>query len=871
MESVQSFWLSRLSTLAAAVFAYCGVSLFTRNPRGRANRLALAYNAVFTAWSLGAVFWYSAASALAAKTLYERFCWCWVLFSPLVLHFDLELCGWFAGRSKGASRAALAAIYGPAVPLLFLLPFTIDLPEFRSGYWSLRFRLLPVYFAFVAYYMACSAAAVTLMLRSAFRATERHERARYFIIGWTAFAMTAVGFVSDSVFIVLGIDFPNLAIFCGMALSASMLIATVRFGLLAPLPVAEAPRILDALADFVVYFSEDGRVAWANGSALAAMGRATPAEARGTAPEAFLEEEEASRVRLTAQGGAETFGSRTWFGPGRVPVDLHAYPVENQPRGAILTALNLSAAAAKDRAERYLADTGLILEEFIGHTLDGIVVYDDEGRVALWNEALASATGIDDETALGKHGDEIVRMLGVDDPSAAEWTVSRPDGSRRILRFSRFPIPLRTGMVTAAIVRDVTEERRAEEETIERIRKLDHAQKMDAVGALTSGIAHDFNNNLAGIVGSLSLIRFGIASGTYSDWKELDDELELMEKSAERASSSVKRLLSLTKKRPPENVVFRLDEAVRRIVEFAARSMDPSVSLEVAPGLPEAHVAGDSGQIEQLLLNLIINAEHAMTLMRSQREKRGGRIDVFLKSFTRDAGDPEPEQAEPGREYWTLSIRDEGVGIAPDTATRIFEPFFTTKHAENSSGLGLAMVHSIARQHGGFVGLSSKPGKGSEFFVYLPAADPVSATNARSSPELGSGTVLVADDDRMPRDSAVGMLKALGYEARAVASGEEAVRAFEREPAAFVCVMLDLRMAGMGGDEAAVRMRKRDPAVPIVIATGYASDETVAEAEPSSGFVFLAKPYSLVELGQAIKEARVKASKNRANGPGTAS
>jgi len=393
-------------------------------------------------------------------------------------------------------------------------------------------------------------------------------------------------------------------------------------------------------------------------------------------------------------------------------------------------------------------------------------------------------------------------------------------------------------------------------ENIERIRKLDHAQKMEAVGTLSGGIAHDFNNTLAGIIGAASLIRLGIETGGVKTPGDIMRELEMIERSSQRAASSVKRLLTLTRRRAPESAVFRLDETIRRVMEFAERSVEQSVVIEQLDHLPEASVYGDAGQVEQLLLNLLINAEHSMTIMRLKGQKRGGKVTIRLSAFRPDKAFllANPNIAE--TDYWAVSIRDEGVGIPRHIQNRIFDPFYTTKPMESSSGLGLAMVHAIARQHSGFVDLRSEPGAGAEFVVCLPAATGASAAvRVERRTRRGEGLVLVADDDDIPRETAVAVLEALGYQVAAASAGLEALRLFRERPDDWKAALLDMRMGDADGIAVARQLRDIRPGLPVVLASGMHDYETDDPGGTVSGYTVLLKPYTIDEMARALDAA----------------
>jgi hypothetical protein len=246
-----------------------------------------------------------------------------------------------------------------------------------------------------------------------------------------------------------------------------------------------------------------------------------------------------------------------------------------------------------------------------------------------------------------------------------------------------------------------------------------------------------------------------------------------------------------------------------------------------------------------------------MTIMKKPGEKQGGTTTVRIESFVPDADflaiNPSAEKIR----YWVLCVKDEGVGIPPEIKTKIFDPFFTTKPPEESSGLGLSMVHSIAKQHKGFVEVFSEPGQGTEFRVYFPAVENVRETaDARAkNVQKGSGLVLIAEDEEVLRESSAAMLKALGYEAIIVNDGAEAVKTFAECPNRFTAVVLDYTMPAMNGEEAMERILEIAPDARVVIASGFAMDDTLENLKRKGLKAFLQKPFTVSEIADALAQA----------------
>lgn len=883
-------FLSKLSLVAAFVYIHCAFMVYRLNPKGRANRVAVVFNAVFSSWAVAASFWY-VADKDSAFALYKAFSWAWCFFPPLILHFTMRVVG-RPVLDGGKARAALAALYLPALLLSLALPVgLIDEPVFRGGYWMLAVRKNALYYAFVLHYFALVLVSVILAFAASSRARTKRERLRLKILGWSYLSAGLLGFLTDTVFLSLGIDFPNLAIHWIVILSVGMLVSMDRYGFLTTLPARDALGALSGMAGLSIYVDDAGAVIWANAAAVKAIGAASLEELRGR-PFGSCFRPEASPAAAPdpgpygRDGGADPADSggdeaelRGELGPSAVPVRLRRKALGGGIAGAVYTGVDLRPERAVASAERRLEDAAMLLDEFVGRSLDGIVLTDARGAIVRWNDAMVHLTGVAEAEAIGRPywelrsrseppgglSPERIRSAveAVLRGERARWTrriveteIVRADGVRRVVQSDSFPIPTEGGHILVTIARDVTDEKRKIEENIAKVRNLDRAQKLEAIGTLAGGIAHDFNNTLAGIVGAMSVIRQEVDGGVCTDPKELRAEFDIIERSAQRAASSVKRLLTLTRRRAPESKPFRLDEALKRVAEFASSSMDASVRVRLAEPLPEATALGDPGQVEQLALNLAINGGHAMTVMRPKGAARGGELRLSLERYAPSgaffAAHPEASDGA----YWLVRVGDQGVGIARQDTAKIFDPFYTTKGGEASSGLGLAMVLAIARQHGGVVEVDSELGKGSEFRVFLPVYEASDGHAPAERPGTGTskrrGLVLLADDDPIARESAELILKALGYATVAAADGTEAIRLFAARPDEWFAAVLDMRMGEIGGDEAGLRMRSQRPDLPLVLASGF-HDEVTARAFPvEARAAVIDKPYTMDELAKAI-------------------
>ncbi|MBN2874299.1 MAG: PAS domain S-box protein [Spirochaetales bacterium] len=374
-------------------------------------------------------------------------------------------------------------------------------------------------------------------------------------------------------------------------------------------------------------------------------------------------------------------------------------------------------------------DTGLLMDKFISHSMDGIVVCDASDTVIYWNEPLAAMTGLSQVDTIGRSLPSVLpwaypATTTTSQPASQtsglrEFDIRHADGTLRWLQMSSFVIPSQEGDIRAMILRDISSEKQAAAKELDRLFRQSHSQKMEALGALAGGIAHDFNNTLGGIVGAVSLIRARLETETGS--LDLSRELEVISRSAQRAAGSVRGLMAFASDAPRREARFRLADAVSHVTELANKSLHRCVRIVVDPIDDSAMTIGDAPQVEQLLLNLVINAEHAMTIMRPTGEPHGGTLRVSMARAEPDEAFVSGHPSVRPIPYWALSVDDEGVGMDAATLARVFDPFFTTKGTDQGSGLGLAMAHIIATQHGGFMDAASRPGEGTTMTVYLPA------------------------------------------------------------------------------------------------------------------------------------------------------
>jgi len=398
-----------------------------------------------------------------------------------------------------------------------------------------------------------------------------------------------------------------------------------------------------------------------------------------------------------------------------------------------------------------------------------------------------------------------------------------------------------------AMVTDLTEYERKDEQ-------LRQAQKMEMVGTLAGGLAHDFNNILGGIIGSLSLLDSEIKKGEATPG-EIEKYLEDMSKSASRAKDIVKHLLALSRKEELTFDYVDLNMTMRNVYNICRNTFEKGVDLNFLFYPEAAPVWADSTQLEQTLLNLCVNAAHAMTIMKDEDRSWGGILTVSLERIEPDREFIE-NHAEAGETpYWKLSVRDEGIGIDNETLSRVFEPFFTTKQKTQGSGLGLSMVYNIVSQHNGFIDVFSEPSQGSTFSVYLPESQRAAVHIEQAKEESilpGNGLILVVDDEPIMRKIAGRALQKAGYQVISAEDGEKGVEVFKQHHHQLRLVLLDMQMPKKSGKDTYLEMKAINPGVKVLLTSGFRKDERVEDVLSMGGVDFLEKPYSFEQLTKAV-------------------
>ncbi len=489
----------------------------------------------------------------------------------------------------------------------------------------------------------------------------------------------------------------------------------------------------------------------------------------------------------------------------------------------------------------YLRDYKTESFAFIGEGIQNLTGYSaQEMTPRLW-QSLTQETIMRGEAG-GLTVEEAIRLTrsGAIKHWQSDCVIRTRDGRKRWVADSSIETVDDEGNTKGSIgiLMDITERRQLEEQ----LRQL---QKMESIGQLAAGVAHDFNNILAVIQGHTDMILGGMVEG-----KDTEESLIQVSAAAKRAANLTRQLLAFSRKQQMQTQDLNLNDVVKGTTQMLTRLLGAPIALafNTTPDLPA--VNGDFGMMEQILLNLTVNARDAMP--------RGGQLTI--STAARKIAETEFQSNPEARAGWfaCLSVADTGTGIAPEILSRIFEPFFTTKEAGKGTGLGLATVYGIVKQHHGWIEVDSQVGQGTTFKVFFPASLNTAAASTplvSSTAARGRGeTILIAEDEPALRRLAARILRNLGYEVLEAGSGVEAINVWEQHGKKVDLLLTDLVMPdGMTGRELAKQMAARLAGLKVIYTSGYSPEIRETSFLFREGYNFLQKPYPPAKLAETVR------------------
>ena len=562
-------------------------------------------------------------------------------------------------------------------------------------------------------------------------------------------------------------------------------------------------------------------------------------------------EEGELNVRMQEQGVSEIKQLGVSFNAMIDEVRNHRYELE---------AMVDSRTKSLRNSQKKLEDTSAQLRASYEAARDGIIVVGVEGNFIAANQRVIDLFQMSEDLGLNNVVDfaEGVKSkfckpsqfisswtkINNDDSQVreVEWIMAYPE--EKILSVYTSPVLLPNGSQIARFwsFRDVTEERRLQ-------KGLEQAQKMEAVGRLAGGVAHDFNNLLTGIIGNLSLVKT-------SDDRVFDeannDFILSAKKASHRAAELVKQLLGFSRQSHLELDYCQVNEVIEEVKSLLKSTIDPKISISVNCNDGLWTIEADGTQVEQVIMNLCVNAIDAMN-------GSGGELNLISENVSISENNIHNYSSDEFGDFVKISVTDNGTGMSPEIKAKLFEPFFTTKEQGKGTGLGLATSYGIVKQHGGWIECESDLGVGTEFSIYLPRKDAPNQEvkkniNDNILEATGDETILVVDDEDVVRKVAEGTLKAHGFKTISAANGKEAIEVLEERSEDVMLVLLDLTMPVMSGIETLAIIRERFAGIPVIVCSGYMVDLEGFEIEnglrPDAA---IQKPYDIKDLTLKIR------------------
>ena len=483
-------------------------------------------------------------------------------------------------------------------------------------------------------------------------------------------------------------------------------------------------------------------------------------------------------------------------------------------------------------------------EAILSTMSEGILEVTSEGRIVYANPAAIALIGILEETLLASNFTDLFKET--DSQLIKNQLVAIHNQSKTIIR--DFPITINGKQILldilpvmderhrtiVIILNDVSDRKRMEAQLLQ-------AQKMEAIGTLAGGIAHDFNNLLMVIQGNVSLMLLQLEA-IHPHYEMLKN----IEKQVQNGSKLTGQLLGYARKGRYEVKPLLLNYLVREISEaFGRTRKNITIHHELSQGLFPCEA--DQGQIEQVLMNLFVNAADAMP--------EGGDLSLKTVNITHEEIKGKLYDPKPG-DYILLTVADTGIGMDHKTLDHIFEPFFTTKELGRGTGLGLASVYGIIKGHGGYIDVESEKGYGTTFKIYLPASVKKVQEGVKTAGLImkGTGTVLLVDDEEEVLNVGDGFLKAMGYQVITAHDGKEATEVYRKHQESIDLVVLDIVMPVMGGSEVFDRLKKINPDIKVLLSSGYSIDGEATKILERGASGFIQKPFNIKQLSQSIHE-----------------
>jgi len=513
----------------------------------------------------------------------------------------------------------------------------------------------------------------------------------------------------------------------------------------------------------------------------------------------------------------------------------------------------------KKLAEERLNEQMLLLSSIMETSPAGVVITDEKGTIIYANKTFCSLMGHEYKDVSGASCEELqcrfINLSGEPLPldeipvkkalkdrktiEFVQFIVERPDGKKAIFSANAAPVIDNKGNLKGAvcIILDITEHKRLEEQYLQ-------AQKLEAVGRLAGGVAHDFNNLLSAIIGFAEIALMQMKKDD-----PLRDYIKTIYEAGEKAKTLIQQLLIFSRRQIQRPEVLNLNDVITELQKMLTRIIGEDITLNILKDDNLDSIKADRAQIEQVIMNLVVNARDAMP--------EGGRLTIETRNI--EVTDKYSERyidLSPGR-YVMLSVADTGTGMSEEVKARIFEPFFTTKGPVKGTGLGLATVYGIVKQHNGHIHFYSEVGKGTTFKIYLPSVEeraekriPVTEMEIKG----GTETIVIVEDSEDVREFATLALREKGYNVKTFSSPLKTLEYIEKADEEIHLLLTDLVMPEMSGRELAERVKMSRKDIRIIFMSGYTDDSVIAQEISSGASNFLSKPFTYIELLKKVRE-----------------
>ncbi|MBI3483637.1 MAG: PAS domain S-box protein, partial [Acidobacteria bacterium] len=619
-------------------------------------------------------------------------------------------------------------------------------------------------------------------------------------------------------------------------------------------------QILESAPDAMIIGDQGGRIVQVNAQAEKLFGYSRTElvgkQVESLMPGRFRDKHLSHRLRYSAAPRTRPMGIGLYLlglhkNGSEIPVEVSLGPLQRRDGNFVIAGIR--DVTERKKAEQALRESEERYRSLVIATSQIIWTTNPEGEMLEPFRSWQEFTGQSAEEARGRgwlnaiHPNDRERVWKTCDEAErtgvaiqSEYQLRRHDGVYRHLSCRAVPVRINGGSIREWVgaCTDVTEQ-------IILAAQLRQSQKMDAIGQLAGGVAHDFNNRLGVIMGYTDLVMEALAPGHKSR-----EQLEQVYKAAESAASLTSQLMAFSRKQVVAPKILNLNAVVSDTDKMLRRLIREDVHLVTVLSPSLGNVKADPGQIEQILMNLAVNARDAMP--------HGGKLTLETRSVGLDHEYANTHAAVPPGDYVLLAVTDSGTGMDEATKAHIFEPFFTTKEMGRGTGLGLATVYGIVKQCGGFIWVYSEPGQGTTFKIYFPRVHE-SAKEAAAAPhtpiaQQGTETVLVVEDEVALRELACEFLQLSGFVPLEARTPVEAIQIAERHKGPIHLVLTDVVMPGMGGRELAGKVKQQRPKIKVLYMSGYPDQAIFQHGVLERGVAFLPKPFSRYDLVRIVRE-----------------